>query len=153
MRDGLVEEVEGGSLSYRLTEAGRSELAAWWTVPVPRTTPARDELAIKLALAVGAPGVDIASVIRVQRTETLRALQDLRRLTAQLPAEPEGDDLAWSLVLDALTFDAEGELRWLDHVEGRLRRARRRTPSAIVAAERTGGNDTATPSVSARSSR
>ena len=31
--------------------------------------------------------------------------------------------LAWSLVLDSLVFDAEAEIRWLDHCEARLRRA------------------------------
>ena len=32
-------------------------------------------------------------------------------------------DLAWGLVLDSLIFNAEAEVRWLDHCEARLRRA------------------------------
>ena len=32
------------------------------------------------------------------------------------------DELAWSLVLESLIFNAEAEVRWLDHCEARLRR-------------------------------
>ena len=55
----------------------------------------------------------------------MTALQDYTRLKrtgrASRPDHPE--DLAWSLVLDSLVFDAEAEIRWLDHCEARLRRA------------------------------
>ena len=127
-RDGLVEGTgadDEGHLHYRVTDAGRAEVSAWFTTPVPRTQPPRDELAIKLALAVTVPGVDIGSVIQKQRMATIAALQDYTRLKrtgrAAAPAEPA--DLAWSLVLDSLVFDAEAEVRWLDHCEARLRRA------------------------------
>jgi len=121
-RDGHVEsagsDVEG-HVVYRITTHGRDEVAAWFTTPVPRTQPPRDELAIKLALAVTAPGVDVGTVIQQQRGATMAALQDYTRLKKQ--AGP--DDLAWSLVLDSLVFAAEAEIRWLDHCEARLRRA------------------------------
>jgi DNA-binding PadR family transcriptional regulator len=133
-RDGLVEVVDHGGaddpasdrhVSYRATEAGRSEASAWFTTPVPRSQPPRDELAIKLAIAVTLPGVDVSELIQKQRTATMSALQDYTRLKrsgrAAQPSEPA--DLAWSLVLDALVFDAEAEVRWLDHCEARLRRA------------------------------
>jgi len=129
-RDGLVEPVPGADGEperFRLTAAGREQAGSWWSTPVERGAPARDELAIKLALAVTLPGVDVESVVRTQRTETMRALQDYARLKRQLPADVEGTDLAWSLVLDSLVFQAEAEMRWLDHVEGRVL-ARRRTP-------------------------
>jgi DNA-binding PadR family transcriptional regulator len=46
-----------------------------------------------------------------------------RRAEDGLAADAGPDpDLAWSLVLDNLIFAAEAELRWLDHVEGRLKR-------------------------------
>jgi DNA-binding PadR family transcriptional regulator len=129
-RDGLVEAAgtDGdGHEVYRLTEAGRGEVATWFTTPVPRTQPPRDELAIKLALAVTVPGVDVGAVIQQQRTATMGALQDYARLKRQAAA----DDLAWSLVLDSLVFAAEAEIRWLDHCEARLRRAavERRAPA------------------------
>jgi DNA-binding PadR family transcriptional regulator len=131
-RDGLVEgtgaddETDGlHRVVYRVTEAGRAEVSAWFTTPVPRTQPPRDELAIKLALAVTVPGVDVGTVIQRQRGATMSALQDYTRLKrggrAAQPVEPS--DLAWSLVLDSLVFAAEAEIRWLDHCEARLRRA------------------------------
>jgi DNA-binding PadR family transcriptional regulator len=134
-RDGLVEHVDGSGadddtdraaqVMYRVTPSGRDEVSAWFTTPVPRTQPPRDELAIKLAIAVTLPGVDVGALIQRQRTATMTALQDYTRLKrsgrASRPDQPE--DLAWSLVLDSLVFDAEAEIRWLDHCEARLRRA------------------------------
>jgi DNA-binding PadR family transcriptional regulator len=132
-RDGLVAEAgrqDDGSVVYALTEAGRKEAEQWWTTPVDRATPAREELAIKLALAVNSPGVDIARVIQGQRTESLRALQAYTRLKRQIA----GDDdvsMARLLVLDHLIFAAEAEVRWLDHTEqalaGRQRSAARQS--------------------------
>jgi DNA-binding PadR family transcriptional regulator len=125
-RDGLVEERgdDGeGHQVYAVTESGRAEVAAWFTTPVERTQPPRDELAIKLALAVTVPGVEVGTVIQQQRGATMAALQDYTRLKRRQvdPAEPA--DMAWSLVLDSLVFAAEAEVRWLDHCEARLRRA------------------------------
>ncbi|WP_426593423.1 PadR family transcriptional regulator [Cellulomonas sp. McL0617] len=129
VRDGLVEGSLAGDVEqYRLTDAGRTELAAWWSTPVVRGNPARDELTIKLALAVTAPGVDVRRLVQAQRTETMRSLRDLTRLKAK-----QYDDLAWSLVLDRLVFEAEAEIRWLDHVEGRLESAPR--PAVVPARE------------------
>src|SRR3954447_6475738 len=134
-RDGLVEAAgaadDEGRIAYRLTEAGRTASAAWWTTPVDRAEAPRDELVIKLALAVTVPGVDVPAVVQTQRTQTLRQLQDLTRLKQRADAH---DDLAWLLVLDNLVFAAEAEVRWLDHVEARLVRDRGRatTPGAPV---------------------
>jgi DNA-binding PadR family transcriptional regulator len=138
-RDGFVEgggaeddESAAHRVVYAITPTGRDEVAAWFTTPVARTQPPRDELAIKLALAVTVPGIDVGRVIQQQRTATMTALQDYTRLKrdgrAGTPVEPS--DLAWSLVLDSLVFAAEAEIRWLDHCESRLRRA------ALAAADR-----------------
>jgi DNA-binding PadR family transcriptional regulator len=135
-RDGLVEgtgaDDEGavqdgashGSI-YRVTPAGRDEVAAWFTTPVARTQPPRDELAIKLAIAVTLPGVDVGGIIQRQRSATMAALQDYTRLKrgGRAASPADRDDMAWSLVLDSLVFAAEAEIRWLDHCEARLRRA------------------------------
>ena len=123
-RDLLVEGTgvdEEGHVMYAATQAGHEEVAAWFTTPVARTQPPRDELAIKLALAVTVPGVDVGTVIQQQRTATMTALQDYTRLKRRSPGT--GGDLAWSLVLDSLVFAAEAEIRWLDHCEARVRRA------------------------------
>ena len=142
VRDGLVEQVgepdAEGRIAYRLTAAGRDELTTWWTTPVDRKTTPRDEVTIKLALAVTAPGVDVHGVVQTQRTATLRHLHDLTRLKREAPggrdggadrhaggaqtAAPTDDGLAWLLVLENLVFAAEGEVRWLDHVETVLAR-------------------------------
>jgi DNA-binding PadR family transcriptional regulator len=130
-RDGLVEQVadgdvdEAGHVTYRITDPGKVEVSTWFTTPVGRTQPPRDELAIKLALAVTVPGVDVGTVIQQQRSATMSALQDYTRLKRSgRAAEPaDAADLAWSLVLDSLVFSAEAEIRWLDHCEARLRRA------------------------------
>ena len=151
-RDGLVEVAErtdvghGGAdaqdakqngdggdrqVSYAITDAGRAEVADWFASPVPRTTPPRDELAIKLAIAVTLPGVDIGELVQRQRTATMAALQAHTRAKRAALAE-KGDgvaELAHSLVLDSLVFDAEAEIRWLDHCESRLRRAAARVAS------------------------
>jgi hypothetical protein len=66
------------------------------------------------------PGVDVRAVIQAQRTDTVRALQEYIRLKARAT----DDDLAWLLVVDALVFQAEAEVRWLDHCEARLARHR-----------------------------
>ncbi|MBO4210473.1 PadR family transcriptional regulator, partial [Micromonospora echinofusca] len=116
-RDGLVlalPENEGGQRPYEITDAGRAELALWFATPISRTDRPRDELAIKLALALTTPGVDVRAVVQSQRTATMRALQEFGRLKR---VDDRPDDLAWRLVLDAMMFQAEAELRWLDHCE------------------------------------
>ena len=137
VRDGLVEPTGDpdpeGRIAYRLTPAGADELTGWWTSPVDRSSTPRDELTIKLALAVTAPGVDVHHVVQGQRTATLRHLRDLTRLkrdaldraegTAEGPRDAE-HGLAWLLVLENLVFAAEAEVRWLDHVESVLARHR-----------------------------
>lgn len=128
-RDGLVApggEDPAGHTLYAITDTGRTELRAWYERPVDRTNPPRDELAIKLAMAVGAPGVDIRAVIQSQRHATIGAMQDYTRLKAQALAAVESgranerDDVAWLLVLEQLIFQTEAEARWLDHSEARL---------------------------------
>jgi DNA-binding PadR family transcriptional regulator len=128
-RDGLVEAAGGpdedGRIAYRLTAPGLDAVGRWWLTPVDRTEHPRDELTIKLALAVTMPGVDVPAVVQSQRTQTLRSLQDLTRLKRRAT---DADDLAWLLVLDNLVFAAEAEVRWLDHVETRLLRRARTGP-------------------------
>ncbi|MFC4534839.1 PadR family transcriptional regulator [Sphaerisporangium dianthi] len=121
-RDGLVtpgEPDEQGRVVHTITTAGRAEMARWFATPVVQSDRPRDELVIKLAMAVAAKEVDIAEVIRAQRTATMHALQQLtraKRATAQTAAQ--------RLVLDSMIFHAEAEQRWLDHCEALLKEER-----------------------------
>ncbi|MFJ4920427.1 PadR family transcriptional regulator [Streptomyces sp. NPDC088725] len=124
-RDGMVEQGgtdDAGHALYTITDGGRAELTSWFRTPVDRANPPRDELAIKLAMAVGTPGIDIREVIQSQRRHTVKAMQDYTRLKARaLGAEPaDRDEVAWLLVLEQLIFQTEAEARWLDHCESRL---------------------------------
>lgn len=123
-RDGLVlaagEPDAEGRIAYQLTGIGAGEVRHWWTSPVDTGDDSRDELAIKLALAVSLADVSVTDIIQTQRSTTIQHLQDLTKLKKQ--AESDGD-LAWQLVVDKLSFSAEAETRWLDHVETIVRKA------------------------------
>jgi len=122
-RDGLAVKLEesdaDGHVFYEATEAGRAQAAEWLRSAEATSTPARDELAIKLAMAVTLPGVDVDALIAAQRSAALRRLRDITR-----ESEESVGALGVTLVNDAVLFAAETELRWLDHVQERVRHAR-----------------------------
>ncbi len=129
-RDGLVgagEQDDEGRVRYAITDAGREELAAWFATPVASSDRPRDELAIKLALAVTVPGVDVGTVVQRQRAATITAMQDLTRLK-----QAGKEELSWMLVLDSMRFQLEAEVRWLDHCETVLARAARERDGAAT---------------------
>lgn len=148
-RDGLVTPDSGpdeeGRIRYAVTDAGRAEVESWWACAVPRDITPRDELAIKLALAVTMPGVDVTALVHTQRMATLTQIRALTRQKAQLAAaldaqagDAGGDALgvdadtaargilARLLVVENLIHAAEAEATWLDHVETRVASVRRR---------------------------
>ena len=127
-RDGLVRslpESDAGQRPYEITDSGRADLTLWFATPVSRTDRPRDELTIKLALALTTPGVDVRSVVQTQRGATMRTLQELTRLKY---TNDRPEDLPWRLVLDAMIFQAEAEVRWLDHCETSLTHYRPAAP-------------------------
>ncbi|KQV24448.1 PadR family transcriptional regulator [Yonghaparkia sp. Root332] len=131
-RDGLIErgETDGdGHVFYAITDAGAAEARSWLEGPVVRGAAARDELAVKLALAVTLPDVDPEAIIHAQRVATIRSLQELTRSKAAGGDPDSPEEFAWQLVVDALIFQAEAEVRWLEHSEARIRRLRARTGS------------------------
>jgi DNA-binding PadR family transcriptional regulator len=135
-RDGLVVADGDGdraARSYRLTDLGLRQLREWFAAPVMLDPPPRDELAIKLLLAVGAPQVDVRRLIQRQRGALVRALQ---RYTRQKELLDEDTQLPSVLLHDSLILAAEAQLRWLDLCEARLRRrdARRRATTPDGAA-------------------
>ncbi|MES9606601.1 helix-turn-helix transcriptional regulator [Actinomadura sp. NPDC000929] len=136
-RDELVTRGDAddeGRFVYRITPAGEEDVRRWFATPIARSDRPRDELAIKLAMAVTTPGVDTAHVVQTQRTATLRTLQDLTRLKAGAPAvPPDQGDRAWRLVLESMIFQAEAEVRWLDHCEAYVARAEATAPAPVEA--------------------
>ncbi|WP_156762207.1 PadR family transcriptional regulator [Microbacterium karelineae] len=122
-RDGLAargETDDEGHVFWSITGAGRDAVAEWLGSPVPSAKGTRDELAIKLALAATLPGVDLAGVIQTQRRASLTRLGELNRAKYAGAHPDSAEELAWSLVVDSMIFQAEAEVRWLDHTEQRL---------------------------------
>ncbi len=139
-RDGLVDRSGSdaeGRVRYTLTDAGSAEVRSWLTTPVQRQA-TRDELAMKLAIAATLPGVAIADIIQIQRSSTLAHLQSLTRTKADSATPRSAADLAWSLVVESMLFQAEAEVRWLDHSEAVIGKAVREglvSAPAVAAAE------------------
>ena len=123
-RDGLVAKGDSdahGHVYYEISDAGRAEVRAWLDSSVIRSGGTRDELPIKLALAATLPGVDVDAIIQAQRGETLQRLHELQQLPHSDADTTQGaEELARSLVMDAMIFETEAELRWLDHTAQRL---------------------------------
>jgi DNA-binding PadR family transcriptional regulator len=122
-RDGLVEsedsEIDGPQKGYRITELGEAELAHWLHTPPDLTSPPRDELVIKVLVAVSLPGVNVHQVLQLHRRYLVELMQQWTRLK-----EDEAEfDLALALVVDAELFRLDSLVRWLDSAEGRLKRA------------------------------
>lgn len=131
-RDGLVEDggndTEGRAV-YRITKHGVATVREWVSKPEDLAAAGRDEISIKVLLALFSPGLDPHQVIETQRRATMGLLQDL----TQLRARDNDADLAWQLHLDRLMYSAEAELKWLDRVEERLASAK---PSATAGRSR-----------------
>jgi DNA-binding PadR family transcriptional regulator len=120
-RDGLVAsddgEEPGPQKSYRITAEGNAELTAWLTTPPAADVPPREELVIKVLVAVRLPGVDVAGILQTHRRHLVETMSRYTRLKQ----DATDDDLGLLLVADAEIFRLEAFVRWLDTVEVRLR--------------------------------
>jgi DNA-binding PadR family transcriptional regulator len=118
-RDGLVEarstDEDGPQKGYRITAAGRSEVDAWLHT-APAAIPPRDELVIKVLVAVGVPGVDMPAMLQSHR----RALVELMQTYTSLKQDAAGD-VRVALVVDAELYRLDALIRWLDSADARLR--------------------------------
>jgi DNA-binding PadR family transcriptional regulator len=121
-RDGLVVTAEhDGQKSYEITAAGREELGAWWEAVPVDDPPPRDELMLKVLMAIEHGPKHALGVLTRQRTALLTLLQLRRRDGRSAVAVRNGEsELAQRLVADALIVRAEADLRWLDLCESRL---------------------------------
>ena len=130
-RDGLVEATGEGERSqkrYRITSAGERELAAWLRTPPELVPPPRDELVIKVLVALQIPGTDIHEILQVHRRHVIEIMQ---RYTKVKAAAAE-DDLPLALVADAELFRLEAIARWLDAAEVRLKQLPSLAPAAVT---------------------
>ena len=120
-RDGLVEPAtsEDGQRAWRLTHLGRDELGEWWWAVPGDEPPPRDELVLKVLLAVAGDRDHALEVISYQR-DALLGLLAQRRRQARGRRRPGGDPLAAELMVDVLVLRAEADLRWLDVCEERV---------------------------------
>lgn len=124
-RDGLVRTAEGGQpdrQTWKITPQGKAALAEWYATPVDLDPPSRDELALKVLLAVAADAGEVDRILEAQRAATMERLQAYTRYLAD--ADPAAE-LPWCLILDSLVLKAQAELAWIDRCEERLRATRR----------------------------
>jgi DNA-binding PadR family transcriptional regulator len=122
-RDGLVEsddsDEDGPQKGFHITREGADELAQWLRTPPDFSSPPRDELVIKVLVALGLPGVDVHEVVQVHR----RYLVELMQQWTRLKEDESRLDLNFALVVDAELFRLDSLIRWLDTADGRLKRA------------------------------
>jgi DNA-binding PadR family transcriptional regulator len=119
-RDGLVESDGMGARSqkrYRITTAGARELSGWLRSPPELVPPPRDELVIKVLVALQIPGIDIRELLQVHRRHVIEVMQRYTRIKA----EASQDDVPLALVADAELFRLEAIVRWLDAADVRVR--------------------------------
>jgi DNA-binding PadR family transcriptional regulator len=122
-RDGLAESddtaQDGPQKIFRITAEGERELAGWLRTPPDLAAPPRDELVMKVLVAMRLPGIDVHDVIQVHRRYLVELMQQWTRIKE---AEAESD-LSLALVVDAELFRLDAVIRWLDAADGRIKRA------------------------------
>ncbi|MDQ1439094.1 MAG: hypothetical protein QOK43_2723 [Acidimicrobiaceae bacterium] len=119
-RDGLVHARERqGQRQYRITDDGLAALGAWWDAVPDDEPPPRDELMLKVLMAVGQGRDHALDVITKQRSAVMAQLQ-LRRRGPSTARRRGRDPMVAAMVDDALVVRAEADLRWLDLCEERL---------------------------------
>src|SRR5262245_25280162 len=135
-RDGLIESDGDGDgdgdgersqkqKRYRITSAGAEALAEWLRRPPELVPPPRDELVIKMLVALQVPGIEIHDLLQVHRRHVIEVMQRYTRIKAGA-AE---DDVPLALVADAELFRLEAIVRWLDAAEVRLKQLPATTPT------------------------
>ena len=121
-RDGLVASdpglEDGPQQMFRITDDGLGELQGWLRTPPDASAPPRDELVIKLLVALRVEGTSVAEVVQVHRRQMVELMQQYTRLREELtPGE-----VALAIVVDAELFRLDGLIRWLDATDGRVKR-------------------------------
>ena len=121
-RDGLVESdthgEDGPQKAFRITADGERELAEWLRTPPDLSSPPRDELVIKVLIAVRMPGTDPHEVIQAHRRYLVQLMQQWTRIK-----DDEADGaLGMTLAIDAELLRLDSVVRWLDLADARIER-------------------------------
>jgi DNA-binding PadR family transcriptional regulator len=129
-RDGLVQsddddERDSPQKRFRITADGSRELADWLRTPPDMSSPPRDELVIKVLVALLVPGTDVHEVIQAHRRYVVELMQQWTRIKEA----DGGRDLALGLAVDAELFRLDAVVRWLDAADGRIKRAAAEPPA------------------------
>lgn len=104
---------------FRLTQAGRDELANWVSTPVQSSRQLKDDFYLKLttlASVLDQPAT-LAELLWQQRKVYLQHLRELERALGEAEAN---DDVVTASLIDGAILHAEADLAWLDRCETRL---------------------------------
>jgi DNA-binding PadR family transcriptional regulator len=139
-RDGLVEsegEGEGPQKAYRITAAGSVDLDTWLHTPPDLSSPPRDELVMKILVALRVPNADVPEIIQAHR----RYLVQLMQQWTHIKEESDPGDLSLGLAVDAEIFRLDSVVRWLDAADVRIKRAAADRSTATSTTPNGGGAD------------
>jgi DNA-binding PadR family transcriptional regulator len=116
-RDGLVESEgagEGPQKAFQITDSDVAELVDWLRTPPDLSSPPRDELVMKVLVAIRLPGTDVHDVIQVHRRYIVQLMQQWTRIKE----DGAEDDLNLALAVHAELFRLDSVVRWPDgHVQ------------------------------------
>ena len=121
-RDGLVVsegDDDSPQKAFRITENGVRELDLWLRTPPDLSSPPRDELVMKILIALRVPGASVSEVIQAHR----RYLVELMQQWTRIKEDADPADLSLALAVDAELFRLDAVVRWLDAADGRIKRA------------------------------
>ena len=131
-RDGLVASdcisEDGPQKGFRITPEGEKELAGWLRTPPDLSSPPRDELVIKVLIALRVPGVDVHEVMQAHRRYLVELMQEWTRLKEYAADR----DLGFALIVDAELFRLDAVIGWLDAAEGRIKRTAFDSPASAT---------------------
>ncbi|GIJ45211.1 transcriptional regulator [Virgisporangium aliadipatigenens] len=121
-RDGLVDSENSGGAGpqnvFAITQSGSDELTEWLRTPPDVVPPPRDELVIKLLVAMRVPGVDLPDLLQAHRRHLVQAMQEYTHLKGEIA----DDEVELALIVDSELFRIEAIVRWLDTADARLKR-------------------------------
>lgn len=122
VRDGLAEpapdhgDADDSTRPYTITPAGQIELDLWLKSSKQSSTPPRDDIVMKVMIALSIDAVGSVDIVQSHRRQLI---EEMRTYTA-LKRDPDVSTPALAMC-DAELFRLEAAVRWLDSVEARVR--------------------------------